>query len=484
MANKIYPKEVLLEAAWIRGRLKYKLRKHQLPIYDVIWKVIKNEISSRSYVVLAARRFGKTFTNLLIAIEYALQNPNIEIQYIAPTQSQLMKAIRKSFNTIIADAPEKLKPELTSSNEIKFANGSVIYFSGTDMNPDGVRGSGSNLNIVEEAAFINNLDYIFRSQLIKLTRESRGKTVFVTTPPITNDHDFIAIYNQHKDEDLVIKFTIYDSDLSPEEIEEEIRLAGGKNSTSFKREDLCEFVTETDMAIVSEWNKEFVTENNLVRVEPKDQFYNYYHKYISLDTGVKDLTVGLFAYYDYQQAKVFVEDELVMNGTAMTTLLLSTEIKNKRDVLWPQLKVYKHIADSNNLHLIQDLSITYNLPFYGVTKGRLLSNDRVEPGMVNKLKVMVGQGRIIINPKCEHTIGCLENGVWATNQRGSLFAKSKKYGHYDALAALIYLVISIDYNTNPVPTLLGYNHENFHISKEVIATSQQQKNTWSKLIKQ
>jgi hypothetical protein len=54
-----------------------------------------------------------------------------------------------------------------------------------------------------------------------------------------------------------------------------------------------------------------------------------------------------------------------------------------------------------------------------------------------------------VSTRCKHLLGCLKYGVWDKNRKE--FARSKAYGHYDHLAALIYLVRNLDRFTNPIP---------------------------------
>ena len=93
------------------------------------------------------------------------------------------------------------------------------------------------------------------------------------------------------------------------------------------------------------------------------------------------------------------------------------------------------------------------------------SNDKLvrRPlmSMVNKIRVWMGEGRILVDPKCKELIGCLESGIWDNHREG--FEESEVYGHYDALAALIYMLQVVDEKTNPTPMLFGKNPENTYI---------------------
>jgi hypothetical protein len=69
--------------------------------------------------------------------------------------------------------------------------------------------------------------------------------------------------------------------------------------------------------------------------------------------------------------------------------------------------------------------------------------------MVNTVRMLVRSEGLIVHPRCKQLIGCLNYGVW--DDRRSLFKEHKIYGHFDALAALIYLIRNLDRSTNPIP---------------------------------
>ena len=78
--------------------------------------------------------------------------------------------------------------------------------------------------------------------------------------------------------------------------------------------------------------------------------------------------------------------------------------------------------------------------------------------MVNNLRVWFANGRIEIDDSCTLLIDSLKYGLW--NEKRTEFASSKVLGHYDAVAALMYLVRNIDESTNPIPIKVGFNQVN------------------------
>jgi len=219
----------------------------------------------------------------------------------------------------------------------------------------------------------------------------------------------------------------------------------------------CQFVVDDTLQIISEWDSEkFVFE-----VE-KDEFYKYYHKYVAMDLGFKDLTALLFGYYDFKKASLIIEDEETISGPKMTSDVLSQLVFDKEEDLWQYQKPYRRISDNNELILINDMSVTHSCHFIPTNKDELAA-------MINEVRLFVKSGRIIIHPRCEMLKGCLEFGIWkdSKDKYHKMFGRSKKYGHYDHLAALVYLVRNLDLYTNPVPLDYGISIETHHINPDI-----------------
>jgi hypothetical protein len=176
-----------------------------------------------------------------------------------------------------------------------------------------------------------------------------------------------------------------------------------------------------------------------------------------MDLGVVDQTAALFAYYDFPKARAVVEDEVVMNGPSMTTDILAEALKAKEVELWPETNVYLKVSDNDNLLLLADLASKFDLHFMPTGK------DTLE-AMVNEVRMWVKAGRLVVHPRCKFLLGCLRNGIWDNARKK--FNRSTTYGHYDALAALVYLIRNIRASVNPIPANLGINPADYHIRPE------------------
>ena len=451
-------KRHLIRLAWTRGNLEYKLQSHQPILYRGMWAAI-NSRKSLKHFINCSRRFGKTHILCLIAIEFAIRHPGSMIRFAAPTALSLRKSIFPIMSLILSDCPNDLKPVFKGQDGMfEFSSGSQIHLSGTDNgHHESLRGTKSDLNIVDEAGFMDNLEYIVRSILIPQTLTCNGFTLISSTPPKTPDHDCSTIFKECQESGDYSQFTIDDnSSITPEIKAQYIKEAGGINSTACRREYYCEYVTDSEQAIIPDWDDKYC------EVVPRDEYYRYYHKYVSLDTGVKDFTAALFSYYDFRNSRLIIEDEYTINGPDMTTDVLADGIRDKEKALWGSQLPILRTADNNNLIIIQDLTRFHSLPFSPTTKTSL-------EAMVNHVRVMVREGKLIIHPRCEMLLGCIRYGVWAKNsQNGKMaFGRSKNFGHYDHLASLIYLCRNIDTYTNPIPQTHSLSSETHWINNSL-----------------
>jgi hypothetical protein len=428
-----------LALAWERGLLSFLLYDYQLPLYESLWKAINNPECVK-YVLNCSRRYGKSTVLCTIALEFAIKRPNSQIRFAAPTAKMLKKITNPIFRMLLETCPNHLKPQYyTQDQEWRFPNGSIIACAGTDNgNAENLRGTTSHLNLIDEAGFCDDLQYVVTSILLPQTLTTGGKTLLASTPPKTPAHDFVSIAQECEDQGFYKVYTIYDNKtLTQDTIDLYAKESGGVNSSIFKREYLCMFVTDEALAIIPEWKDEFVKEPS------KDNNLNkYYHRYVGLDIGVVDKTAVVFGYYDFKTATLVIEDELTMQGNEMTTEKLKDAIIAKEKEVFGTLQPYKRIADNNNLLLLQDLSSLHGLHFNPTNKESL-------DAMVNEVRLMVNAGKLIVSPKCKHLLGCLKYGIWDSKHKQ--FARSSVYGHFDGLAALMYLVRNLDRHTNPIP---------------------------------
>ena len=328
-----------------------------------------------------------------------------------------------------------------------FNNGSEIKLIGLDRNPNSLRGNILDRIIIDEAGFVSNLDYIYSSIIIPATTHRPNcKVILISTPPSTPAHAFVDFIQKAELEGGYACLDIYSNPLIDEAtVQRLMDESGGEKSTTWRREYLCMLEIDGNLAIIPEWKKDYV------EARERDVYHQFYAKYVALDLGVKDQTAGIFGYYDWLKGQLVIEDETSMSGSLMTTEKLRDQIKAKELELWGEKTPYLRVADNNNPLLLQDLSHLHGIHFVPTDKGSLEE-------MINAVKLMVNRGQIIVHPRCKQLTGCLQYGVW--DKRRSQFAQSKVYGHFDHLAALVYLVRNLNKTTNPIPQTFQVDRDN------------------------
>lgn len=438
-------KQKAINDAWSIGYLEYKLRDYQRSVYRQTWDWILDPTCLTGCLNIN-RRFGKSTELNLIATEVAIKVPGAQIRAAAPTGLELRNITIPIMRKILSDCPPHLKPKWRSKEKMfLFPNGSEYHIAGAnDGHADDLRGTACNLALVDEAGFIDELDYLVDDVLTPQTLDTGGTLLVSSTPPRSPAHDYVGLAEECKREGHYLHRDIYSMGLDQAVIDSYAKAAGGYESSTWKREYLALFVVDSELAIIPEWNAQWAF------LPERAGLYPYYHKYSALDLGVRDLTAGLHGYYDYLRADLVIEDEFRLSGAQMVTPTIAAKVRAHEEKLWgPNPRVYRRVADNNNLQLVNDLNIVHSLGFFPTNKDEL-------PAMVNKVKVFVGAGRVKVAPHCKNLLGCLETGVWKNEAYiGREFGRSRAYGHFDHLAALTYLIRNLDVSTNPVPAGLG-----------------------------
>lgn len=441
------------EALWRKGVLVWKLNTAQKKIYEVI-----NDKSNEFKIPVfsLSRRIGKTWTLLVIAIEKAIQNPGITIHYVCPTAEMAKKILRDNVRQILEDCPTNLKPKYYKHDRMwEFPNGSKIQIEGADSgNAERLRGTATTLGIVDEAGFVSDLEYVVKDILLPQTLSTNGKIVLCSTPPKSLDHAFTDFLREAKKRESFVHLGIYDVlDMIKEDPEhlrkhlntdiiEELKKTTGADTVTWRREYLAELITDTTFAVIPEFNTEL--KKKLVTDDYK--IPSKYDAYVSMDPGFTDCTGILFAFYDFERARVVIQDEFLGKGSEITSDHIASVLKNKEVELWfdPDLgkvNTYMRISDNEPL-LLNDLNRLHNLLFIPARK-----YDK--ESAINELRVKLSQEKIVINPKCVNLIHQIETATW--NKHRTSFVRSKD-GHFDLIDALIYLIRMIHWNKNPFTT--------------------------------
>lgn len=494
-----------LRLAWGSGNLRWKLDPSQQAVYDDIFRSHKTVKSSleRVYCLDISRQSGKDFIMATIALEtiYKRKGKQTRIPYAAPTKDNVHELLVPTFEQIFADCPPELLPyEIangtfrTNSPELNWDWGGRIVLVGVDLHPDWLRGPATYCFMFTEPAFVDNLDNVLEGVLLpQLLTQQEGFGICGSTPPVTPGHSWSAKWiPEAQAKGMHAKRTITDCPrLSEEQIAGAIKAYGGMTSTRCRRELFCEHILETEFAIVKEFGD---ARSTIVTEEPFKDLPSYRDTIVSLDPGFAHATGGLFAYLDFERALLCIEGDFATQGlnsseiarriharewqlwgrvpkkpSKLTQAAWEEELTLIKSHFYPDLAVprqpvathrdgqirtetFRRVSDTDS-RLIADLSKEHALTFSATEKTDLEVH-------VNSLRLRVQELKLRIHPRCVHLIADLSQGTW--NKARTKFAESPAGGHFDCLAALVYLNRNAPWGRNPFPPG-QYNRHEFHI---------------------
>lgn len=474
----------ILKKLWEKGDLRFLLIGNQKIVKKTLVEGVRNN-PGEIFTILCSRRFGKSFILTCWAYEVCLSMPNAVVKYACPTKIQVAEIITKNIPTIEKDMPEHMRPTwMKAEGKLKFPNGSEIQIAAVNNgNADALRGGYAHLCIVDEAGFVDELDYVVDSVLGPTTDTTDGDIVLASTPNYKNPaHLFHTEYVIPKlEEGTLIKFTVFESPFWGPKLEQKLKKRYGDfDNPKFRCEYLCEFAVDRSDMVIHTFDDN--VKSDVVRASYTRP--DFFDAYVSGDPAAKDLTGILFAYWDYYNKRIVIEDELALGGEGkkITTKEIADSIKRKEKLLWTNSYgftqvPYKRIMDNNAPILINDLRADHNLYFTATAK-----DDK--SGAADKVCRMLREGSIYINPKCKQLLFQLETTKWKTKRDGEQkneFSRVKvKQGnaqgllshHGDLVDALIYLVRNVVQSHNPFP--VGYDipvGERVHVPKGVMDTT-------------
>ncbi len=446
-------KQQAVDLAWRSGKLAYLYRPHQFKLFDK-WEETKS--ISRKFLVCNGRGWGKSTFWFIVCLEWAISHRDTDVYFVAPVEKKLDDYLEPIRKKVMAFAPSDFVYAYTpSDNTFRFPNNSRVLIRGCNhQSYDDLRGGTAGLCVVDEARGVDNLEDLVDNVLMpanaKAAKESmriggppNGFTILASTPPPTTDHPLEDYFQDAEAGGFYFHASVMDADYPDEIIEIFKREAGGENTITWRVEYMAERgLVDTTLKIVPEFDKEANTISvealEKIKARPEHQFYRWFE---AVDIGTVDKQYLCGAFYSFLDATLYVDWERVSKKGETTKTFGDelTKIETDRKIIG---KVYLRVCDTNGAQLALDLLESHKIAFYPTDKGRLVE-------MVNKVCVYMGGLRIIISEACPFLIGSLYNCVWKDHLKKE-FARSKTYGHGDAVATLIYMVRNL-VESNPIP---------------------------------
>lgn len=430
---------------WRRGVLTWKLHAGQKKVHAALLALPQ---SVREAVVLISRRWGKSYYGVVSAIQDCAGGDNRQVFIIGPDLKQTRRIITPLLNKIAADAPIGFIKATKSDLTWRIGN-STLIIGAFDTALESLRGLEAYSMYLEESALANaaEYEYTLTSVLRPMLMHSKGRIVHLTTPPRSEIHPFVTKTLPEAELNKALHiYTIEDNPLlSKEDIEDEIKAMGGRDSEHCQRELFCRIVRNVSSLIVPEFSENAIKPITMP---------SHYYALSSIDFGgVKDNHAGVLGYFDFERNKTCYVDEtwLDINTGTNEIVFAIREMEKRNNTVWLNDGNENRVIDCPGQTYV-DLRQTFEFSCYTPRKGK----DSVEDG-IQALRVAFLNGEIEIDPRCTMLIATLKHGQW--NDLRKDFQRSAALGHCDMLAALSYHFRHIDKVNNPFPPNLGKSRQ-------------------------
>jgi len=410
----------IVEALWAKGELSYKLHGNQLELYRAM-----RDSADKKTVILAARRFGKSFLSAVFATEEAIRNPDARIILLAPDKNQAYSIYTPILKSISKDAPKNfIRP--TKSEAKWHVGSSELVFAGFDTIAESLRGGGTILIIVDEAGFVNpdEFEYVTKSILYPMLQKTigkqQGRQVYISTPAKTPSHPFNIMWEAAQEEGKLKVYTIYDNPvLTSEDILEIIKEQGGADSIGFRREYMCQNVRDTGGLIVPKFELRHVIGSKL-------EVPTHATKWIAGDIGgIRDKSVLHVFGRNLINNAIVILDEVVFEpntdimeiGKTIRSLTLTHQVQSFH--VW----LDAHGQTLVDLHHMCGIMAT-------------LPPKQDRDGAIAALNAAFFRDELYVASNCKFTSESLLNCMF--NEKRTDFLRSESYGHADAIMSAVY----------------------------------------------
>jgi hypothetical protein len=411
---------------WYSGNLRFLLHEAQCLIYDAFYSC-----NDRETVILASRRFGKSFLSVILCLEYAIRNANVITRFVPQEIKQAWQIVQPSFMKLEQLWPAGLVRYVASEKAWRIGRGSWLYLGGFDSQKDSQRGGEASFIVCDEAGFTNpdEYNYIMRSVLKPQLLTTKGRMLIPSTPSYIPDHPFMSqTVADAQLENRLHKFTIYDNPLlDTEQIEQAKSDCGGEASEAWRVEYLCEVIRSKNIVVVPCWDDKI----HVDEWEPRD--YNY-RCLVGDFGGVTDKTVLHVVAYDYFTptfGRTHFIDERVYEPNTTTNEIT----KGLKDLYERWIKPSKAIDQDHTSYLDCPGQLQVDLNKYHGIQIRIPLKDNFHAG-VNLLNVDINNDRIRVHKRCKFTAQSFHAARF--NEKRTDYIRTPVLGHCDAIASAIY----------------------------------------------
>ena len=372
----------------------------------------------RQIVGCLSRRAGKTYISNSICFVKALE-PGTCVLIVSPNYSLTNISWQLQIQTLSRHGVE-ISSKNKTDREIHLENGSIIKF-GSVSQADSLVGRSYDLILFDEAALDSNGRDCYNVQLRPTLDKENSKVIFISTPRGSNYFkDFYerGFSDKHKTW-VSIHCTYKDNPRMSKADVEEARLSMSR--AEFRQEYLAEFTT-----FEGQIYEDFDPEVHVVETD-----WNKYldcEAIMGIDPGYRDATGALAGFYDHEEDKFHFFWDYQEAGRS------TKQHGEEFQAVIEEHGIELIFVDSAAAQFREDLAALYDIPSNKAIKSKLDG--------ISYVQGLVEQGKITVDPNCEHLIECLLNYRWDPNE--NLQTPRPLHDEYSHLAdALRYAVYTL-----------------------------------------
>lgn len=378
----------------------------------------------RYKVINIGRRGGKTTLAALELINFAVQNNNKIIWYVAPTYKMAKQILWEMLRELMPEQAIDKRNETELSMRLK--NGSSIVLKGAE-NADTLRGVRIDLAVFDEVAFISRWDEVWKVMRPTLA-DSKAEVIFISTP---NGFNHFKDMCEKNDPDWsYFHFTTYDNPHIPrEEIE---AMKREMDEDSFAQEIMGEFRKMSGLVY-----KSFNRDVHMVEVPELNNDWTYFR---ALDFGFGHKTaLGYFAVNSIG-TEIYMYDGLYQSGLVIKDTAEAIKIKDGGR------SFTRSVADSAQPMFIEELQ-REGVHFDPVEKGP----DSVKNGITKvaellKIRADTGKPTLMFNKHLTWVADEFEHYRWMENRVQGAIKEVPLKKDDDAVDMIRYMAMSYRYS--------------------------------------
>lgn len=389
------------------------------------WELFELMQGDRNCAFTVSIRSGKTLMCFLYMVQECLSRPNVNVVYLAPTQTMLKNIFVREHVVKLQGTPYC---EVTDG-EVRFANGSRMIWLSAEK-PERLRGLTVDVAVADECATMKP-DVV--TELINRTTATpgrkQGKVILITTPAGKNwYYDFI--YGSDDEKGIINnsywhyrKYDAYEMKVISEAAID--RLRETKDEVSYEQDVMCNF-SEVKGRIFKNFSEKDHVGNSM------------YDKHKPLLVGA-DFNYGMMAWIIAQKKPdggINIIDELALKYSS--TEEACNELNNRYNypavIMFPDASGGQHTAAGGKSRT--NFKIIKKILGDGVIKVGAKNPPVLDT--INEVNEAFKNNLITINPKCKYLLKACLNYKWKEGMTNVPDKDDVNDHHADSLRYLIH----------------------------------------------